>query len=72
MGVLRAPVCYSSGEALLPWHETARRLFIGSFTLRDTLLDRERCATMIGRDRGDDLDSACGANPAPVDSDPPV
>jgi hypothetical protein len=31
--------CYSTGEALLPWYETIRRLFIGSFMLRDTLLD---------------------------------
>jgi hypothetical protein len=34
--------CYSAGEAVSVWHETLRRLFIGSFTLRDTLLDWQR------------------------------
>jgi hypothetical protein len=34
--------CYSAGEQLYRWHETLRRLFIGFFTLRDTLIDHER------------------------------
>jgi len=37
------PACYTGGEALLRHHETLRRLFIGAFTLRDTLLDLDRC-----------------------------
>jgi hypothetical protein len=35
--------CYAAGRELLSWHETLRRLFLGAFTLHDTLLDRERC-----------------------------
>jgi hypothetical protein len=34
--------CYVAGEHLAAWYETVRRLFIGMFLLRDTLLDRER------------------------------
>jgi hypothetical protein len=34
--------CYLAGEQLAPWHEIARRLFIGAFCLRDTLLGRGR------------------------------
>jgi hypothetical protein len=30
-----------AGSALVGWHETVRRLFIGMFTLRDTLIDRQ-------------------------------
>lgn len=40
------PVCYTAGEMLITYHETVRRLFIGSFTLRDTLLDHDRCAAV--------------------------
>jgi hypothetical protein len=36
--------CYASGEAVVRHHEALRRLFIGAFTLRDTLLDLGRCA----------------------------
>jgi hypothetical protein len=35
-------LCYSTGEALAGWYETVRRLFIGMFMLRDTLLDQPR------------------------------
>jgi hypothetical protein len=34
--------CYQAGEKLARWHETVRRLCIGLFTLRDTLIDQER------------------------------
>lgn len=40
------PLCHAAGEALLQWRETARRLFIGTFMLRDTLIDRRRIAQM--------------------------
>lgn len=40
------PACYSAGEMLTRYHETMRRLFIGAFMLRDSLLDVERCAAM--------------------------
>ena len=45
--------CHTAGDALLRWHETIRRLFIGTFTLRDTLLDRERILPMAAADQGD-------------------
>ena len=45
--------CYTAGDALLRWHETIRRLFIGTFTLRDTLLDQERMLLMVAADQGD-------------------
>lgn len=48
------PACYSAGETLLTWHETIRRLFIGAFMLRDSLLDRERVLSMIAADQGDE------------------
>lgn len=34
--------CYAAGAELMQRRETFRRLYIGSFTLRDTLLDRAR------------------------------
>ncbi|PDV99385.1 hypothetical protein CJ255_21540, partial [Candidatus Viridilinea mediisalina] len=36
--------CATAGQALMQQHEVWRRLFIGMFTLRDTLLDHERLA----------------------------
>jgi hypothetical protein len=36
------PQCYSAGEALFHWHEVIRRLYIGTFMLRDSLTDHER------------------------------
>lgn len=42
--------CYKAGEALASWYEPVRRLFIGSFTLRDTLLDRRRCEALADTD----------------------
>jgi hypothetical protein len=39
--------CYSAGEGVSAWHETIRRLFIGSFTLRESFLDLERCRAMV-------------------------
>lgn len=44
---------YVAGEALLQSHEVIRRLFIGMFTLRDTLLDRSRVQMMARADQGD-------------------
>lgn len=38
----RHGACYRAGEALLERHDTFRRLFIGTFSLRDTLLDYRR------------------------------
>jgi hypothetical protein len=35
-------VCYSAGEVLVSWQETVRRLVIGAFTLRETLVDQAR------------------------------
>lgn len=32
--------CHAAGAELIVWRETLRRLYIGAFTLRDTLLDR--------------------------------
>ncbi|NJK81975.1 MAG: hypothetical protein HC914_19795 [Chloroflexaceae bacterium] len=34
--------CYRAGEKLAGWHETIRRLWVGLFTLRDTLIDQAR------------------------------
>ncbi len=36
------PQCYRAGKALAEWNERIRRLFVGAFTLRDTLLDLQR------------------------------
>lgn len=49
----RQATCYSAGEALLQWHEPARRLFSGMFMLRDTLIDRERVKQMTHAAQGD-------------------
>jgi hypothetical protein len=50
--------CYSAGEELIAKRETFRRLYIGAFTLRDTLLDRQRLDAALG---GLDLDTALEA-----------
>lgn len=36
------PQCYTTGEMVFGWHDVIRRLFIGSFMLRDSLQDRPR------------------------------
>jgi hypothetical protein len=38
--------CYHAGESLYRWYETARRLFVGAFTYRDTLLDFGRFSSI--------------------------
>lgn len=38
----RQAICYTTGRALWRWQDIVRRLFIGAFTLRETLLDQER------------------------------
>jgi hypothetical protein len=38
--------CFHAGEALYRWYETARRLFVGAFTYRDTLLDFGRFSSI--------------------------
>lgn len=38
--------CFHAGEALYRWYETARRLFVGAFTYRDTLLDYDRFSSI--------------------------
>jgi len=43
----RHATCYSAGAALAFQHETLRRLFIGSFMLRDSLIDVERFQTAL-------------------------
>ncbi|GAB4199192.1 MAG: hypothetical protein OHK0022_19230 [Roseiflexaceae bacterium] len=43
----RHSACYSTGEALVGQHETLRRLFIGIFMLRDTVIDLERFQTTL-------------------------
>lgn len=43
----RHAACHSAGAALALQHETLRRLFIGSFMLRDTLVDVERFQTTL-------------------------
>jgi hypothetical protein len=39
--------CYSAGEVLVGWQETVRRLVIGAFTLRETLVDQERYSRAV-------------------------
>ncbi len=40
-------ICYNMGAALDPWYEQVRRLCIGMFTLRDTLIDQERYRAVL-------------------------
>lgn len=49
------PACYETARTLLTCHETIRRLFIGSFALRDTLLDRERVKASFDVDKDDTI-----------------
>jgi len=44
---VREPETAMAGEALVAWAETVRRLFIGSFTLRETMLDLRRCQPLL-------------------------
>ncbi len=45
--VVHHPSCYSAGKALFSWYERVRRLFIGMFTLRETLLDLDAYAAVL-------------------------